>query len=339
MMDARKEIKTIDGDFVAQLCCNLKKQANFEAVDPLVDIRIIQTNRYAIYRVHLDFLHAGATIIRTNTARISEAALSKINSNKSVRYFIKNAVLLARKAVCKYYKETRGDMQSPEIYDRNRPQIAGYCTNFLKSCFRKGLPFDYWNEVSREEMLKLHRLRIRELLKAGVDMLAIEDIHNMVELKIIVEVLRRYKSAKVWISFTCLNDVELFDGSLLLDAIKHCRRSLHSGQIIAIGAKCWMDGKELSLLKDIYNATRKDRIPLIAYINEEVLKFYQPDIMYYVKEAVKYGAKYFSGDNGGNLNEIKMISSLAHTYNIIHFTYFPDLSTSSSSSSSSSDSS
>lgn len=62
---------------------------------------------------------------------------------------------------------------------------------------------EYAEKVSRETMANWHRPRIEALIKAGVDLLALETIPCSVEAEVLVQMIKEYPHIKAWLAFSC----------------------------------------------------------------------------------------------------------------------------------------
>lgn len=57
--------------------------------------------------------------------------------------------------------------------------------------------------MTPELLAEWHRPRIEALLRAGVDVLALETIPCALEAETLVELLKEYPNIKAWLSFSC----------------------------------------------------------------------------------------------------------------------------------------
>lgn len=297
-------LTVVDGDFVAQLHRYLN-QATLR--DPAYDMQTLVNNRYAVYKTHLDFLRAGAKIIKTNTARATASFLAKhlrIYGTEAMSV-ITTAVELAQKAVFKYYEETGGDTSNTEEFKNNRPQVAGCCASYAVARLDKNGPVDYWRYVNKHDLIRCHRMRMQALLNAGVDLLALEAIPSMIEVVVLVDLLRQFRNARVWISFMCRNDMELLDGSSFLEIAVYCYHSL-PGRVLAIGAVCPTLQHEITLLEDVCSNTSEDRLPMMMYFNETNEE--KCDVaLYLVSKCINLEVLYISGKSGSTAEDIQII--------------------------------
>ncbi|XP_014470852.1 PREDICTED: selenocysteine methyltransferase-like [Dinoponera quadriceps] len=309
------KITVIDGDTVMQLYRNLNSDLR---LSPNMDIKAFKYNRFAVYKTHLDFLRAGARIIKTNTSRVTTSSIQEhlgIIGPEATSFFA-TAVELAQKAVFKYYEETGGDTSNVEEFKRNGPQVAGCCSGYATSNLQNKNE-DYWNYVSSDCVKRWHRLRIQALINAGVDLLALDDVSCQMEAEVFMDLLRQFRTARAWITFLCKSDTELLDGS---DFVKVATRFYHSlpGQIIAIGFCCSDLDQGLLLLENIYAQTLNNPIPLlvdIAYFNDDssLVVDTSEALEYYVQRWMSYGVSYISGNYSVCADDTKIISNIVKT--------------------------
>lgn len=253
--------KVLDGGFSGQLSRHVG--AKFDD-DPLWTARFLQINPLAVYNTHLDYLRAGAEVIETNTYQASVPGLMKylnISMDESLAMLTK-AVELAKQAVTTYMNEKLADgEQSAE-----KPLIAGSCGPYGAYLNDKSeYTGAYGKTMSRQELMDWHRPRIRALLNAGVDLLALETIPCAEEAGTLVELLQEFPQARAWLSFSCRNERHIADGSNFQEVAVRCYRALPE-QIVAVGINCVPPNYVKSLLQEI-NSDSQDFIPLVVYPN------------------------------------------------------------------------
>ncbi|XP_032668377.1 homocysteine S-methyltransferase 2-like [Odontomachus brunneus] len=300
------QITVVDGDFTAHLRRYLD---NTISQDPVCELKALVYDRFAVYRTHLDFLRAGAKIIRTNTARVTPISVARHLEifGSEAHSIITIAVELAQKAVFKYYEEIGGDTSNVEQFKKCRPLVAGHCASYAVSRLDSNGPVNYWRNVEEQDLVKCHRARIQILLNSGVDLLAFENIPCRMEAEVLVDLLRQFRNARVWMSFVCCNDKKLLDGSSFLEMATYCYFSLPE-QVLAIGAICPSLENEISLLENVYINSFENNIPMIMYLqgkNEK--KKTRKYAMHWVEEFMSLGVIYISGKSGATAEEIRLL--------------------------------
>lgn len=294
-----QETKILDGGFSTQLSTHVGEKIDG---DPLWTGRFLATDPDAVFQTHLDFLRAGSDIIETNTYQASVTGYKKylnLTEDESLN-LITLAANLAQKAVSLYKKETKDiEVTNP------KPLIAGSCGPY-GAALHDGSEYtgSYGKTVSIETMMDWHRPRMETLVKAGVDLLALETIPCAREAEALVELLREFPGMKAWLAFSCAEDGKsLADGKSFTDAAVRCYRKAQPGQLLAVGVNCLSPRLVTSLLKDI-NRDKKNFVPLVAYPNSgekyTVMEgwkikedFHPPDVS--VQEWLDLGVKYVGG--------------------------------------------
>ncbi|KYN07329.1 PREDICTED: homocysteine S-methyltransferase YbgG-like [Cyphomyrmex costatus] len=258
---SKNVFKVLDGGFCGQLSRHMSANVNN---DPLWTARFLKTNVDAVYDTHMDFLRAGADIIETNTYQASVPGLMKylkVSEQESLE-LLNVSVNVARKAVNDYIREACIPYES-------KPMIAGSCGPY-GAYLHNGSEYTgfYGKSITRQELIDWHRPRVKALLDAGADLLAFETIPCIEEAEAILELLKEYPGARVWLSFSCRDGHFMSDGSGFQNTAVCCYRTLPS-QIVAVGVNC-IDPKYVTpLLKGLNENTssEKDFIPLIVYPN------------------------------------------------------------------------
>nr|CAD7432388.1 unnamed protein product [Timema monikensis] len=98
-------ITVLDGGFATQLCCHVT-----EPIDgnPLWSASFLATDPQSVINTHLDFLHAGADAVMTNTYQASvDGFMTHLGLSREKSYnLIKKAVELANEAINIYMEES-----------------------------------------------------------------------------------------------------------------------------------------------------------------------------------------------------------------------------------------
>lgn len=257
-------VKVLDGGFSGQLFRHVGEKI---CGDPLWTARFLATNPDAVYKTHLDFLRAGADVIETNTYQASVPGLKEhlnISLDESLELLAK-AVSLAKKAVDVYVEET-ANVKNDER--RGRPIVAGSCGPY-GAYLHDASEYTgvYGKTIPQQQFMDWHRSRMRTLLNAGVDLLALETIPCVEEADALVELLREFPDARAWLSFSCRDGQHLADGNNFQEVATRCYRALPT-QIVAIGINCVAPEYVSPLLKGINEKdSSQNFIPLVAYPN------------------------------------------------------------------------
>ncbi|XP_051160633.1 uncharacterized protein LOC127281140 [Leptopilina boulardi] len=308
------KITLLDSSLAYQLSSHVGEKIDG---DPLWTARFLVTNPNAILAMHLDFLRAGCNIICTNTYQASVTGFIKYlnkTEEESIN-LIKSAVKLAQRAI-EIYKEETKDTDVPN----KNPLIAGACGPY-GAAQHDGSEYTglYGKSISPTILLDFHRIRIKALIDAGVDLLALETIPCREEGDALVNLLKsEFPTIKAWLSFSCREDGNnIADGSNFQETAIQCYNRSQPNQILAIGVNCLLPKIVTSLFKGI-NSEARDFIPLIVYANsgekyfpnEKKWKMVQDSLPseYFVKEWIDLGVRYIGGCCRTNVTNLKKIA-------------------------------
>jgi len=295
----KHQIFVIDGGFSTQLSVHVGDKVDG---DPLWSARFNATNPEAVTQTHLDFLNAGSDIILTNTYQASVEGYTKylnLNEAESLE-LMESTVQLAHKAKAQYLKEN--PTENPKI----AASIGPYGAHLHDGSEYTG---SYADNTSPEKIKEWHRRRIEAVLKAGVDLLAIETIPCEIEAEVLVDlVCNEYKGVKFWISFQCKNEMQLAHGEEFAQTaskIWNRVKEIGNDNLLAIGVNCVHPAFVSNLFKSLNGGiARDDQLPLVVYPNTgekyDVEKgWYGKEdcvpLSEYVEEWVNLGAKYIGG--------------------------------------------
>lgn len=99
------------------------------------------------------------------------------------------------------------------------------------------------------------------LVEAGADFLALETIPNRQEVKVLLELLRRFPQMDAFISFTSQDGETISDGSPIEELVSSCQ---DIPNIVAIGINCTMPYYIEPLLRKMRSVSQK---PFLVYPN------------------------------------------------------------------------
>lgn len=258
-MSLDDQIVVLDGGFATQLSCHVDQPVDG---DPLWSARFLATSPQDVINTHLDFLRAGADLIMTNTYQASVGGFMehlKITEDQSLA-LIEKAVDMAKIACDRF-------MADYPNTGRRRPLIVGSCGPYGASLHDAseytGL---YASHVTSELLAEWHRPRIEALLRAGVDVLAMETIPCALEAETIVELLKEYPNTKAWLSFSCRDGKHISYGEDFQEVVRRCY-DMNPEQLIAVGANCLAPRFVESLFKGLNKGREHNPVPLIVYPN------------------------------------------------------------------------
>ncbi|XP_032668402.1 homocysteine S-methyltransferase YbgG-like [Odontomachus brunneus] len=302
----------VDGDFETQLRRNLVQR---EMLDNTFALQALLNNKYAVYQTHLDYLRAGAQIIRTNIYRTSLSKYCYLPQHENLP-ILHTSVQLAKQALYKYNDEMRS--YSCTFKYRSQPLLAGSLSSYFSSFEDETNGLNNITNTSEYSLFLYHRQNARELLNAGVDLLAFESIPCMSEANAIANMLKFTPNIRMWITFSCQPNGLLLDGTPFTKAVNYYCDTL-SSQICAIGAKCSLSSSMKSLMREI---NKKHFIPFVFYADKCHFSTKEANSASiaapqnnFVEELFDCGVRYIGGGTNTVAEDIREIRKQADNYN------------------------
>ncbi|KAK3725185.1 AdoMet-homocysteine methyltransferase [Vermiconidia calcicola] len=241
----------IDGALATEL-----EERGYDLNHAMWSAKILKDDPDSIRKVHLDYFLAGADVAITASYQASTQGLHH-------HYHMREdeAVNLIKKSV-KLAQQARDEAYCQGVDPARKLLVAGsvgpYGAYLADGSEYRG---DY--KRAKEEFQVFHRPRIRALVDAGVDLLAIETIPKMEEVEAVLEMLRdEFPGALFWISCTLRNAHSLSDGTLIKHLLSLVER--HADQLVAVGINCIPAGMVLGALQHMRMYTH---LPLLCYPN------------------------------------------------------------------------
>jgi homocysteine S-methyltransferase len=223
--------------------------------DSLWSAKVLMEQPELIKQVHCDYFEAGADFAITASyqasfKRFQERGLSEEEGAALMR----TSVELAKEARDEFWKELENRSGRPE------PLVAASVGPY-GAYLADGSEYRGNYGVSKEELKDFHRPRMKELVEAGADILAIETIPSLLEAEAAAEVLSEFPEAWAWISFSAKDEKHISDG----ESIAACAAwADKQDQIAAVGVNCTPLQYISSLIEELKQETAK---PLIVYPN------------------------------------------------------------------------
>lgn len=197
--------------------------------DPLFSAKLLSTNPEAIKEVHKRFYKAGSDIVVTATYQASIEGLQKYIEITSQQAYelIKKGVSLAKQAA--------QEVQS-ECPDRKLLLVAGSVGPY-GACLHDGSEYrgDYIGKISIDDLKAWHQPRIKLLMEAGVDLLAIETIPCLAEALAIIDIMNEIPGCRGWITFSCKDGKHTCSGDNFSESINQV---MMSKCVVAAGLNC-----------------------------------------------------------------------------------------------------
>lgn len=231
----------LDGGLATQL-----EAQGHDLRDALWSARLLRDEPEAIVAAHRAFFDAGADVAITASYQASYAgfAAAGVGADQATE-LIAQSVQLARRA------------QPPQRETFVAGSVGPYAVVFADGSEYTG----HYGEVADEQIATEQRRRMRALVDAGADLLAIETIPSGREARIVARLLAERPPIDAWVSFCCRDAHRLSDGTTIADAV---RAVTATDAVTAVGVNCTRAEHVESLLRDARAATD---LPLVAYPN------------------------------------------------------------------------
>ena len=246
---AAQKVCVIDGGFGSELASR-----GHDLSDPLWSAALLLHNPEAIQEVHRDYLEAGADVIITASYQASlEGFMARGLSVKEAGELIQSSVILAKRTRDAFWETCSAPKRLKPLVAAS---IGPYGAYLADGSEYRG---DYG--VSDAVLRNFHHERMRLLVEAGPDILAIETIPSLQEAKVIVEVLQAFPHMGAWVSFSAKDGGHTCSG----DPIRTCAQWLEAyPQVLAIGINCTAPEHISTLTQALKESTTK---PIILYPN------------------------------------------------------------------------
>ena len=233
----------LDGGLATEL-----EAAGIDLRHPLWSARLLDSQPDAIRRVHRSYLQAGADCIIAASYQASLEGLAACGYDPlQSRQLLVSAVELARQERDAF--AGRGVWVAASI-----GPYGAYLADGSEFTGRYGL--------SVEQLANFHRERLELLWQAGPDLLAIETLPSLVELRALLQILRDLPDARAWISFSCCDGEHIHDGT----PIRQCAALCADAQgVVAIGVNCTAPEFVGSLISELLAGA--PGLPIVVYPN------------------------------------------------------------------------
>jgi homocysteine S-methyltransferase len=234
-------IIVLDGGLATQL----EAQGN-NLRDSLWSARLLRDEPAQVVAAHRAFFGVGADVAITASYHASYTGFANVGIDEDeASRLLGLSVELARRA-----------------QPADRPTFVAGSVGLYGVVWADGT--EYTGDYSRatdDEIAEEQRRRIRALVDAGPDLLAIETIPSGREASILGELLTEVPGVEAWVTFCCRDDHHLSDGTRIDDAVRAVTRT---GRVTAVGLNCTPPQHVESLLADARTVTD---LPLVAYPN------------------------------------------------------------------------
>lgn len=221
---------------------------------PLWSGIVLRDSPESIKSVHLDYFLAGADVaITASYQSATQGLLEHFGMDElQAMALIKQSAELAQQARDQAYSQ---GVQRKLLVAGSVGPYGAYLSD--GSEYRG----DYIR--SKTEFQDFHRPRIRALVEAGVDLLAVETMPKIEEIQAVLELVRNeFPSTTAWLGCTLKDDHHLSDGTTLEDLMNLV--NAYREQVLAVGINCVPIDLVTSTLQHVRRFTD---LPLLCYPN------------------------------------------------------------------------
>lgn len=236
-------IRVLDGGMATEL-----ERRGFDLSGPLWSAHVLDEAPEAIAAVHLDYLRAGADCIETASYQISALGYRELGRGDWSRA-IGRSVELAEAARREYGRESGW-----------RVWIAVSLGPY-GAALHNGAEFHGRYEIGFEELVRFHRERLAVAAETAADLVAVETVPSLEEVRAIVAALGEVPGAAGWVSMTCRDDRHVAHG----EALRECARVLDGAErVLGVGINCTRPDYIKELIDEARAGTGK---PVVVYPN------------------------------------------------------------------------
>ncbi|NUT44527.1 MAG: homocysteine S-methyltransferase [Thermoactinospora sp.] len=187
--------------------------------DELWSARLLLEDPGLIRRVHADYFAAGAEVATTASYQASIEGFTRRGlSVAEAEALIRKAVALAVQA----RDEHGGGLVAASV-----GPYGAYLAN--------GAEYTGDYDLDEDGLVAWHRPRWEILASSGADLLAVETVPSVVELRAVARLLERSPGTRAWVAVSCRDDGHLNDGTPIEEAAK---LFADVPQVVAFGVNC-----------------------------------------------------------------------------------------------------
>ncbi|KXT76684.1 homocysteine S-methyltransferase [Streptococcus sp. DD12] len=211
-----------------------------------------------IRQIHEDYILAGADVVTTSSYQASlQGLLDAGQSEEEAQATIRKSVQLAKEAIDRVWQYLPESQKTSRIL----PLISGDVGPYA-AYLADGSEYTGAYDLSATDFKDFHRPRITWLLEEGVDLLALETMPNLAEIKALSDLLEQeFPESRAYLSVTTQDGFHLSDGHELAEVAQLVE---DSQQILALGINCSQPDHLSNGLEQLAQSSSK---PLVAYPN------------------------------------------------------------------------
>src|SRR5690349_10097351 len=236
-----QEIVVLDGGLATQL-----EEQGHDLRNSLWSARLLRDEPDEIVAAHRAYVEAGADVAITASYHASYTGFANagIDADEATRLLALSVDLARRAQPADRQTFVAGSVGLYGVVWANGTEYTG----------------DY-SRATDDDVATEQRRRIRAMVDAEADLLAIETIPSGREAAILGELLTEVPGIESWVTFCCRDDHHLSDGTPISEAVRAVTRT---GLVTAVGVNCTPPQHVESLLADARTATD---LPLVVYPN------------------------------------------------------------------------
>jgi homocysteine S-methyltransferase len=219
--------------------------------------KVLRDDPASIQQVHRDYYRSGAHVAITASYQSSTAGLTQ-------HFHLSQAAgeALNRRSV-QAAQDARAEAYRDDGVDGARPLLVAGGVGPYGAYLADGSEYTGAYVRGEAELRDFHRPRIAALVDAGVDLLALETMPNLVEIRAVLALLRdEFPGVIAWLSCTVRDAGHLSDGTPWRDVLDVVNP--YEDRIVGFGINCFPADLATSTLKRLAELTR---IPLVCYPN------------------------------------------------------------------------
>ncbi|CAH1857006.1 homocysteine S-methyltransferase [Convivina intestini] len=220
----------------------------FDTNNPLWTAKALITDPDKIYQVHLDFFNAGSNITTTDSYQASPAGFEKQGySYEESEKFIKESVLLAQRArLASTGKQTKWVAGNIGPYGAYLANGAEYTGNY---------------DTDQAGLKLFHQDRMKWLIEAGSDLLAIQTVPSLLEVKTLCNLLDQYPNMSVLFTCSLKDSHHIADGT---DLVVVQQLLENQDNIVAYGLNCFNPEFSLEAISYLREHAKKSKAIALA---------------------------------------------------------------------------
>ncbi|WP_218027764.1 homocysteine S-methyltransferase [Halobacillus faecis] len=253
----QNSVMILDGALATEL-----EAYGYDLDDPLWSAKVLLENPEAIKEVHKEYFKMGADCSITSSYQSTIAGFAErgFSEEQSIS-LIKKTVELARSARDEYWEEASSVRKVKPLVAASIGPYGAYLADGSEYIGKYG--------VTDQQLMDFHRPRMKALVEAGADLLAMETIPSYQEVRVLAALLREFPESYAWMSFTLKGGDTISDGT----ALRSCAEELNDNkQIAAIGVNCAPMERAANAVAVLKEHTDK---PVLIYPNSG--ETYDPD--------------------------------------------------------------